>query len=67
MFGCLQNFVKTVMMTLCLHIELKFIGHLFVFVIQNNIIAKPNYITEEKFSKCIKSLHKHCNKCNPSL
>lgn len=42
MIGCLQNFVKTVMMTLCLQLELKFIGYLFVFVIQNNIMAKPN-------------------------
>jgi hypothetical protein len=48
-------------------LELKFICQLFVFVIQNNIIAKPNYITEEKFSKCIQSLYKHCNKCNPFL
>jgi hypothetical protein len=67
MIGCLQNFVKTAMMNLCLQLELKFIGHLFVFVIQNNIRAKPNYITEEKFSKCIQSLYKCCNNCNASL
>jgi hypothetical protein len=67
MIGCLQNFVKTAMMTLCVQLELKFIGHLFVFVIQNNIMAKPNYITEEKFSKCIQSLYKRCNKCDSSL
>jgi hypothetical protein len=51
--GCLQSSVKTAMMTLCLQLELKFIGHLFdiMFGIQNNEMAKPNYITEDKYTK----------------
>jgi len=46
MIGCLQNFVETAMMTLCLQLKLKFIGQLFVFVIQN----KQNQIISLKKS-----------------
>jgi hypothetical protein len=43
------KFFKTVMMTLCLQLELKFIGHLFVFVIQNNIMANQIISLKKSF------------------
>jgi hypothetical protein len=46
MTGCLQSFVKTVMMTLRLQLELKFMGHLFDIILLFKIMEKQNYITE---------------------